>query len=127
VLLADDTTLRVLCILDLGLAAETVKLLRQTAAEHPALFIAVSSSALELGGGVVLRSSGLSVAGKKVADYDRVVQTVARADVENGVVFLGDAPVNDGMERSAKIGLAAGITLVGSLVFYLFLKSRFMY
>src|SRR5215475_2263336 len=40
VLAADDTTLRVLSISELGLSAETVKLLRQAAADHPALFIA---------------------------------------------------------------------------------------
>jgi len=66
VLLADDTTLRVLCISALGLAPETMKLLRQTAAKRPALFIAGPSTALELGGQVVLRSSGLSIAAKKV-------------------------------------------------------------
>jgi len=123
VLLADDTTLRVLSISDLRLALETVKLLRRTAAEHPASFIAGPGTALELGGQVVLRSSGLSVAGKKVADYDRVVQTVARGDVETGAVLLGDAPVHKGMEGSTQIVLVAGISLAVYLAIYLVGKS----
>ena len=125
VLAADDTTLRVLSISDLGLPPETVKLLKQAAADHPALFIAAPGTAAELGGQVVLRLSGLSVAGQRVADYERVVQTVARADVESGVVILADAPIKTGMDRPSKIVLAAGVSLAACMAFYLFMKAAF--
>ena len=51
------------------------------------------------------------------------MQTVARADVETGVVLLGDAPVNKGMERSTVIELVAGIPLAVYVPVYLGVKS----
>jgi hypothetical protein len=126
VLSGDDSTLRVLCVSELGLARDTINILQQAAAEHPALFVVVGPrAAVELDKEVVLRSSGLFVAGQSVADYDRVVQTVARADVESGAVLLADAPIKNGMERSTKIALATGISLAGYYAFYLFLKAAF--
>jgi hypothetical protein len=126
VLAADDTTLRVLSLSDLGLAPDTMKVLQQAAAGHPAWFLVVEPrAAVELDKQVVLRSSGLFVAGQRVADYDRVVQTVARAEVESGVVLLADAPIKNGMERSTKIALATGISLAGYFAVYLFLKAAF--
>jgi hypothetical protein len=128
VLAADDTTLRVLSISDLGLAPDTMKVLQQAAAGHPAWFLVVEPrAAVELDKEVVLRSSGLFVAGQRVADYDRVVQTIPRADVETGVVFLTDAPLKAEMERSTKITLAAGLSLAACLALYMFLKARFEY
>jgi hypothetical protein len=47
-----------------------------------------------------------------------VVQRVARADVENGVIQLTDAPLAIGMERSTKIVLAAGLGAAGYFAFY---------
>jgi hypothetical protein len=127
VLAANDTSLRFLNISDLGLAPDTVKLLRQTAAAHPGVFVVGPNTTVELGKGVVLRSSGLFVAGQRVADYDHVVQTVARADVESGAVLLAGAQVREGMDRPTKITLAAGISLAACFALYLYLKARFQY
>jgi hypothetical protein len=69
----------------------------------------------------------LFVAGQRVADYDHVVQTVARADVESGAVLLAGAQVREGMDRPTKITLAAGISLAACFALYLYLKARFQY
>jgi 2-hydroxychromene-2-carboxylate isomerase len=125
VLAADETTLRILSVSDLGLAPDTVKLLRQAAAADPAAFVVGPGAALELGKDVLLRSSGLFVDGHRVADYDQVVQTVARADVESGAVLLAGAQVKSGMETSTKLVMAAGIPLAAYVAFYVFMKAAF--
>jgi hypothetical protein len=125
VLAASDTSLKFLNISDLGLAPDTVKLLRQTAVAHPDVFVVGPNSTVELGKGVVLRSAGLFVAGQRVADYDQVVQTVARADVESGAVLLAGAQVKEGMERSTKLVMAAAIPLAAYFAFYVFMKAAF--
>ncbi|MEP7308294.1 MAG: hypothetical protein ABJA98_22555 [Acidobacteriota bacterium] len=86
-------------------------MLRRAASEHPVAFVMAPGAAFLLDKQVVLRSSGLFVADQKVADYNQVVEDVTRADVENGVVLLADAPVTRRLERSTKIMQAVGIPL----------------
>ena len=53
----------------------------------------------------------LSLGNQKVADYNQIVQEIARVDVENGVLLLGNAPVTRRMERPTKIVLGVAIPL----------------
>jgi len=107
--LADDTTLRFLSV----------------SAADPVAFVVGPGAALALGKEVLLRSSGLFVDGQRVADYDHVVQTVARADVESGAVLLAGAQVKRGMESSTKLVRAVGIPLAAYVAFYVFMKAAF--
>ena len=111
VLSVDDTTLRVLNTSTPGLSAETTDSLRRTASEHPSAFAVAPHTSLMLDNQAVLGSSGLFVGDQKVADYNQIVQEIARVDVENGVVLLGNAPVMRRMERSTKIMLAVAIPI----------------
>ena len=110
-LTVDEMKLRALNISVPGLPAETVKVLRQAASEHPAQFVLAPGTAFSLDEQIMLRPSGLFVAARKVADYDQVVEEVTRADVENGVVLLGNAPVMRRMERSTRFVLVVGISV----------------
>jgi hypothetical protein len=111
VLSVDDTTLRVLNTSTPGLSAEATDSLRRTASEHPSAFAVAPHTSLMLDNQAVLGSSGLFVGDHKVADYNQIVQEIARVDVENGVVLLGNAPVMRRMERSTKIMLAVAIPI----------------
>jgi hypothetical protein len=111
VLSVDDTTLRVLNTSTPGLSAEAAHMLRRAASEHPSAFVIGPRNSLMVDEQVVLGSSGLFVGNRKVADYTEIVQEIARADVENGVVLLGNAPVMRRMERPTKIVLAVAIPL----------------
>lgn len=111
VLSVDGTTLRVLNTSIAGLSAEAANVLRRTASEHASAFVVTPGHSLMADKQVVLASTGLFVRDQKVADDNQIVQEIARVDVENSVVLLGNVPVKRGMERPTKITLAVAIPL----------------
>jgi hypothetical protein len=118
---ADNETVTLLNVFAPSLPTDVAKLLRHAVVEHPDYFAASQSpgATFIVGKQVVLRSSGLFVADQKVADYNQIVEQVARADVENGVVLLGKARIRKRMETSTKALLGVGIPVLAFWVFAL--------
>ena len=112
---ADNEMVTLLNVVDPSLPPDVAKLLRRATVEHPRYFGASQSpgATFVLDKQVVLRSTGLFVAHQKVADYNQIIEQVARADVENGVVLMGKAP----METSTKVLLGVVIPVVAIWVF----------
>jgi hypothetical protein len=59
--------------------------------------------------GVTVGSSGVLVGGKKLIDYDQMVEQIARADVEGGAVFL-EGPIKRPIPRWGKVLILVAAT-----------------
>lgn len=78
---ADVSRLMVLNLTDPALPVATARTLREIASEHPEYFERAAAGGTFLMGNVRLESGGVFVAGRKVSDLQRIVETSARAAV----------------------------------------------
>jgi hypothetical protein len=88
------------------LRSDVVRTLRHAIVEHPDYFPVADGVTLKLDDRVSLSSVGLFVADQKVAEYDHIVERIARTDVEAGTVLLD---VKKGWSNTRQIMVALGI------------------
>jgi hypothetical protein len=70
---------------------------------------------------VVLSASGLFAGNRKIADYDRVIESISRTDVETGAVRL---EMSHRMPMSEQVLITAGIGGAAPLVIIAILCAR---
>jgi hypothetical protein len=92
------------------------------ASEHPNELKSVTpGNTLRIKDDVVLSASGLFAGSRKIADYDRVVESISRADVETGVVWL---KIPHRMPTSEQVLITAGIAAASPLIVIAILCAR---
>jgi hypothetical protein len=84
----DDTGMLLLNVSGVELRADVIRTLRHAIVEHPDYFPVADGVTLRLDDRVSLTSVGLFVADQKVAEYDQIVERIARTDVDAGTVVL---------------------------------------
>jgi hypothetical protein len=85
---ADDSAVTLLNLSTPGLSADVARLLQRALVEHPEYFPLSDSKTVVLEDRVSLDSSGVFVAGRKVAEYGQMVERIVRADIESGTVGI---------------------------------------
>jgi hypothetical protein len=106
--LADESALLVLNLADHLLPANSTRVLRNMAAQHPAYFTAMQDGRAFAEGDVRVGRDGLFVANRKVADLEQVVERFARNDIteiRGPVVARGSV---SGAVLGGWLGFAAG-------------------
>jgi hypothetical protein len=78
---ADDSVITVLNLTDLALPSTAVRALREITSQHREYLEGAAKGGIVLSNKVRLESGAVFVAGRKVADLQRVVETWARKDV----------------------------------------------
>jgi hypothetical protein len=110
---ADDDAVMLLNASDPALTAGVVRLLRRFVVEHPDYFPIPEGRTHRLDNHVFLDTSGLVVDGRKLANYDEVVERIARADVEGGAVSLD---INKGWPPAKQILVVLGAIVATPVV-----------
>ena len=77
--------------------------------EHPDYFPLPNGKKIMLDDGVAVDSSGVFVTGKKLTDYDQLVERIARADIEAGAVLV-DGPIKRPMPTWGKALIVVAAT-----------------
>jgi hypothetical protein len=106
---ADESALIVLNLSHPTLSARSTRVLRDMASKHPEYFVAVLEGGTFGQDNVRVGRDGLLVAGRKIADLDRVVVRIARGDVSEirgPVVARGSAL---GAVLGGWLGFAVGV------------------
>jgi len=86
---ADDTELKALNVSGPDVPPAAAKALNRIASEQPDQLSRVTPGrTLRINDDMTLSASGLFAGSRKIADYDRVIERISRADVETGVVRL---------------------------------------
>jgi len=110
---ADDEAIALLNLSDPALPPGVGRLLRRSVAEHPDHFPVPDGKTFQLDDKVTLDTFGLFVGGRKIANYDALVQRIARADVEGGAVSI---EVDSGWPVSKQVLVTlGGIVAAGAL------------
>ena len=106
---ADQSGLIVLNLTDPTLQGTSTRVLRDMAANHPEYFAAVQRAGTFRQDNVRIGRDGLFVADRKIADLDRVVETIARNDVSEirGPVVARGSVV--GTVLGGWLGFAVGV------------------
>jgi hypothetical protein len=111
---ADDTELKLLNVSDATMPPGAARALIRMASDHPNELTSVTpGSTLRIRDDVVLSASGLFDGNRKVADYDRVIESISRTDVETGVVWL---EIPHRMAMSEQVLLTAAIAAASPLI-----------
>jgi hypothetical protein len=125
---ADDSTITVLDLGGLTLAAPARSALQRLAASHPRHFTEPrASEAVRSDENVRLTSDGVFIADQKVAELERIVGRIPRSGVTSGV--KGDRRPGSGwanrqpVATGALIGTAVGVVTAGAFVASLSPKS----
>jgi hypothetical protein len=84
----DDTGMTFLNVTGVALRSDVIRTLRHAIVEHPDYLPVADGVTLRLDDRVSLTSVGLFVADQKVAEYDQIVERIARTDVDAGTVVL---------------------------------------
>jgi hypothetical protein len=112
---ADDDAIALLNLSDSKMPSSVAKLLRRQITEHPEYFPMPAGTTIALDNQASLGTSGLVVAGRKIAEYDQVVERIPRIDVQLGAASL---EVKTGWSLSKQIlatvgaAFAAGAAIV---------------
>ena len=91
-----------------GVEAGAAKGLLRIASEQPELLRRVASGpSVQVDKEIVLTASGLFAGNRKLAEYDRLIESISRTDVETGTVRLEDVWVGHTMRRATKVLIAS--------------------
>ena len=113
---ADDTELKALNVSGVDVPPAAAKVLIRMASEQPDQLLRVTpGTTLRIDEDVVLSASGLFAGDRKIADFDRVIESISRSDVETGVVHL---EIPHRMSTSKKVLIGVGIVLLIPPVIY---------
>jgi hypothetical protein len=111
---ADDDAITLLDVSNPAIPSGVAKSLRHTIAEHPDFLPLPDGKSIAFDDGrASLDTSGLLVAGRKIADYDQVVERIARVDVETGAVALD---INKGWPPGKQILVVLGAIVATPIV-----------
>jgi len=87
-----------------GVEAGAAKGLIRIASEQPDLLRKVTSgTSVQVDHETVMTASGLFAGNRRLAEYDRLIESISRTDVETGVVRLEDVWVGHTMRRATKV------------------------
>jgi hypothetical protein len=134
----DDSGIVVLNLSSPALPQASVRVLRAMAAQHPEAFSTLGTSGGLVQDEVRVGREGVFVTGRKVAEFDEIVETIARDDVieiDGGVVARGSVA---GATLGGWLGFAVGVVpglggieagaawpiVIGSVVLGAYLGSR---
>ena len=118
-LAADETGFKALNASDLQLPAGAAKaLIRKASAQPDQLLSVAPGRSLRIEGDVVLSVAGLFDGTRKVAEYDRVIESISRHDLETGAVRLERAEGLHRMATSSKVLIGLGIAVAIPVVIF---------
>jgi hypothetical protein len=107
----DDGAVILLNLSTPGLSSDVARLLQRAVAEHPEYFLVPDGKKIVLDDRVSVDSSGIFVAGQRLAEYDQLVERIARADIEAGAVFVS-GPIKRPIPRWGKVLIAVAVPVV---------------
>jgi hypothetical protein len=111
-IVATDTGLVTLNVSDAAVPKAAAKGLIRIASEQPHLLMRVASdTSVRVDKQFVLTASGLFDGTAKVADYDRLIGSVSRTDVESGTVRLENVDVSHKMSRATKLAIIIAVAV----------------
>lgn len=118
-LFADDTELKALNLSGLDLPVGATRELRRLASEEPHQLLSVTPErSLLIDKAVTLRAAGLFDGVRKLANYEQVIESISRRDVQTGVVRLENVSAKEKMSAGTKVLIGIGITLAVPFVIY---------
>ncbi|HET9834567.1 MAG TPA: hypothetical protein VFP91_22745 [Vicinamibacterales bacterium] len=106
----DDEGVTLLNLANVALPPDVARVLRQAVSESPDHFSMAEGVTFKLGNRAALSLAGLFIGNQKIAEYDRVVERVARNDVDAGTVFLD---LEKGWSNTKQIMVAFGLLFAG--------------
>ena len=109
---ADESSLTLLRLADLGLSKAVRSVLTGTATNHPALLTdaAQAGKALSLDHHVRVLGGVLSVGDH---EYGQIIERIARRDIETGAVTIHQKRLSRGQKAAVWSGVIAGSVLLG--------------
>jgi len=111
-IVATDTGLVTLNVSAAAVPKAAAKGLIRVASEQPHLLMRVASdTSVRVDQQFVLTASGLFDGTTKIADYDRLIGSVSRTDIEAGSVRLENVDVSHKMSRSTKLAIAIAVAV----------------
>ena len=112
---ADDEGITLLNLSSIGLPSGVATALRQAASESPDHFSMADGVTFKFDEHASLSKAGLFVANQKIAEYGDVVERIARADVDTGVVFVD---LKKGWSNTRQIMATLGVIVLAPVVIY---------